>query len=418
MKKLFLGLSTLALSTTPMVASAAVTIDFMCVKSNYCDVIDQALQGFYKTNPDIKVKINQTPYNVIKTALPARLAAGEGPDMATIADGPGTAKYLLNLTPYVDEKRWETDYANYLPWFRAMGVNTGVYGLQIDGSSTGAFVNKTLFEQAGVPLPGKGATWEDWAAATKKVAKATGAPYPMAIDRSGHRIAGGLISYGAKIFDANGKVMIADEGYEKFVRQFVAWHKDGTMAKNVWMGKGGTSYQDAWKEFYNAKLVFYYAGSWGIGRIQRNVGDAFDWATVPAPCGPATCTDMPAGMAIVGLKHTKHKEAVAKVIDYLSQRDTQSFILAGDTRIPSNSTLAKQGVPYKNVTPAVGDAIKIFSDKLATMSPIAHKYQAHRHVHSIHNISLKRISQALVGEVTVDQAMDLIREDVKKLNSQ
>ncbi|MEO0607633.1 MAG: error-prone DNA polymerase, partial [Pseudomonadota bacterium] len=45
-----------------------------------------------------------------------------------------------------------------------------------------------LFEQAGVELPGEGATWDDWATASKAVAEATDTPFPMAIDRSGHRV--------------------------------------------------------------------------------------------------------------------------------------------------------------------------------------------------------------------------------------
>ncbi|WP_407813161.1 hypothetical protein, partial [Staphylococcus aureus] len=83
-------------------------------------------------------------------------------------------------------------------------------------------------------VPGKDATLDDWAKAANAVAKATGTPYPMAIDRSGHRIAGPAISYGAKIFDADGKPILVDEGFTTFVKKFVEWNKDGTMARDVW----------------------------------------------------------------------------------------------------------------------------------------------------------------------------------------
>jgi alpha-1,4-digalacturonate transport system substrate-binding protein len=64
---------------------------------------------------------------------------------------------------------------------------------------TGPFVNKTLFEQAGIAMPGAKATWEDWAKATKDVAAKVQAPFPVAMDRSGHRFFGLAISEGAKV---------------------------------------------------------------------------------------------------------------------------------------------------------------------------------------------------------------------------
>jgi alpha-1,4-digalacturonate transport system substrate-binding protein len=49
---------------------------------------------------------------------------------------------------------------------------------------TGPYVNKTLFEQAKVALPGPKATWDEWATAANKVAKATQTKAAMAWDRS------------------------------------------------------------------------------------------------------------------------------------------------------------------------------------------------------------------------------------------
>ena len=89
---------------------------------------------------------------------------------------------------------------------------------------TGAFVNKTLFEQAKVPIPGAKATWDDWMEATRKVAAATKTPYAMAMDRSGHRFAPLAVAMGAKIFDANG-VPVIDDGYQAAARKFLDWNR-------------------------------------------------------------------------------------------------------------------------------------------------------------------------------------------------
>jgi alpha-1,4-digalacturonate transport system substrate-binding protein len=85
------------------------------------------------------------------------------------------------------------------------------------------------------------------------------------------------------------------------VQQFVAWHEDGTIARDVWAGQGGATYQDAAQEFINGELVFYYSGSWQVGRMDEQVGDFFDWQVVGSPCGPAgACSGMPGGAGIVG----------------------------------------------------------------------------------------------------------------------
>ena len=65
----------------------------------------------------------------------------------------------------------------------------GIYGLPMQLTVTAPIVNATLFEQAGVPLPGPKATWDEWAADAAKVAKATKTEAGMALDRSGHRFA-------------------------------------------------------------------------------------------------------------------------------------------------------------------------------------------------------------------------------------
>ena len=421
MKKLILNTMLTAGMAFSMSASTAlaapVQITVMCNKGLWCsEAIGMAMKEFEKKNPDIKIKMENVSYGVIKSALPTRLAAGEGPDISAIADKRGLQKYLLDIAPYVDVARWERDYGPYLPPYRKDGdMKNGIYGLQIEAAVTGAWVNKTLFDQAGIAMPKKGATWQDWATAVRKVAKATGTK-GMAFDRSGHRIGGAAVSYGAKMVDSQGRAMLVDEGYKNFVTDFVKWHKDGTMLKGVWMGTGGGKYQNAWKEFYAGNLVFNYAGSWGIGLLTKNVGNKFDWVTIPEPCGVAACTPMPAGMGVVGFKHTKHPKEVARVLDYISQPDVYEKIALHSTTLSTNKTV-RERIKYQNTTPKVDEALKVFSAKLGEISPVARAYQSHNNAAAMHNISATRISQTLIGEIDVDGAMKLIKEDIVKLNN-
>jgi alpha-1,4-digalacturonate transport system substrate-binding protein len=306
MKKTLLATSALAAmmagtALVPATASAQ-EIRFMCYSDgNECEVYDDVIDRFEEANPGVTVAVDVVPYQAILENLPVQLAAGEGPDLAKVTDLGGLNEYYLDLEPYVDADYWEESFGGTLDWYRGGPDRQGIYGMHSQLTVTGAFVNATLFEQAGVEMPGEGATWEDWAEASRQVAEATGAPFPMAIDRSGHRVAGPAISYGAALFDENGDAILVDEGFTAFVQQFVDWHEDGTIARDVWAGQGGQTYQDAAQEFINGDLVFYYSGSWQVGRMDEQVGDFFDWQVVGSPCGPAgACSGMPGGAGIVG----------------------------------------------------------------------------------------------------------------------
>jgi len=74
-------------------------------------------------------------------------------------------------------------------------------------------VNVTLFQQAGIAMPGAHATWQEWATATKAVAQKLSVPIPIAIDRSGHRISGPAICMGAKFFDGD-TPELTDDGFK------------------------------------------------------------------------------------------------------------------------------------------------------------------------------------------------------------
>ena len=113
-------------------------------------------------------------------------------------------------------------------------------GIFVDVTVTGPFINRTLFEQAGVAVPSDTSdevTWQEWAEASRAVAAATGTPFAMAMDRSGHRFAGPAISMGADYFDADGNpALVGDEGFKDMVELFISWHDDGTMPLDVWAG--------------------------------------------------------------------------------------------------------------------------------------------------------------------------------------
>ena len=379
-------------------------------------VMRDLLDRFEAENPDIKVVMDTVAYQAILENLPIQLAAGEGPDMARVTDLGGLSKYYLDLKPYLsDPGYWEGNFGSTLPWLRKPGDTEGIHGFQTQLTITGPFINRTLFEQAGVPVPSDATdqvTWEEWAEAARQVAEALDIDFPMAMDRSGHRFAGPAISQGAKYFDQGYPIVEGDEGFKDMAELFVGWHQDGTMPLDIWAG--ATGYVGANEEFSNSQVVLYMSGSWQVGQFTDQIGDAFDWEAVPNPCGPGACTAMPGGAALVATKDTKHPEEVARVMEYLSSEKVLSEFSARTLFIPAHLGLSGKGVPFETDLPQAKKSLDEFVRQVGKLSPIAIALQAYPYNRVVFDATRDRLTQAIVGELSLDDAITRIQEDVDK----
>jgi alpha-1,4-digalacturonate transport system substrate-binding protein len=282
------------------------------------------------------VIIDKVPYKAILEQLPVQLAAGEGPDIARVTDLGGLSKYYLDITPYVkDAKYWEANFGRRCKWMRATPSDKGIYGMMTQLTVTGPFVNKTLFEQANVPLPGPKATWDDWAAATRKVAKATQVPFAIAFDRSGHRFAGRR-SARARSLRRQGQPRrrrrLQGHGEEDLRLEQGRHDAEGSLGRCR-----RHTYRDAFEEFANGRVVMYLSGSWQIRRMEQQIGKNFDWIAVPNPCGPPRAPGMPGGAAFVALKRTKSPKDVGRFLDFLRQRAGVREYMARTENIPAHA---------------------------------------------------------------------------------
>jgi alpha-1,4-digalacturonate transport system substrate-binding protein len=378
-------------------------------------VMRDLLDRFEAENPDIKVVMDTIAYDAILENLPIQLAAGEGPDMARVTDLGGLSKYYLDLKPYLsDPAYWEENFGSTLPWLRQTGDTEGIHGFQTQLTITGPFINRTLFEQAGVDVPSDASdqvTWEEWAAAASEVAEALEIDFPMAMDRSGHRLAGPAISQGAQYFDESGYPMVeGDEGFRDMAELFVGWHEDGTMPMEIWAGT--TGYAGANEEFGNAQVVLYMSGSWQVGQFTDQIGDAFDWEAVPNPCGPGACTAMPGGAALVAIKDTQYPEQVARVMEYLASEEVLGEFSARTLFIPAHLGLAETGVDFDTDLPQAKKSLDVFVGQVPLLSPIAIDLQAYPYNRIMFNATRDRITQVLVGEMTLDEAIAKAQEDI------
>ncbi len=376
-------------------------------------VMEDLLNRFMAENPGINVILDNVAYQVIQEQLPIQLQAGQGPDIARVTNLKEQADHWLDLTPYLkDPDTWRTNFADTLDWMRPDG-SQALPGFMTQLTLTGGFANATLFEQAGVALPGDSATWDDWVNASAEVAEKLDLPAAFAIDRSGHRISGPNVSYGANYVAEDGNPAPVDEGVRTFVGKLVGWTEEGKMLKEVWVSAAGSTYRAAAEDFINAQIPFYYSGSWQVANLSTKIGDAFDWVATGSPCGTVACSGLQGGAALVAIKYTKNPEEVAQVMEYLASEPVVKEFSERTLFLPAHQgVIANGGMAFASDDPHVQPALEKFVAASQLVAPAAQLLPPWKWANAYYAALVTRTSQVMAGELSLDDAFTRMDQDI------
>lgn len=125
---------------------------------------DAMISTFEAKHPDIKVRLENIPYDQFDQKLTTMISSGNAPDVwnPNQADS-GFATYmkmgaLKDLTPYIGKGAPELDTMdpNLLDVYKIDGKN---YGIPLVSNATYLYYNKDLFDEAGIPYPTT--DWDD-----------------------------------------------------------------------------------------------------------------------------------------------------------------------------------------------------------------------------------------------------------------
>jgi len=376
---------------------------------NEGEVMRDLLDRFEEEHPNIKVVMDTVAYSDLHNVLQAQVEAGTPPDMARVTDMARFAGHYLDMRPYMtDPAGWEENWAEeVLDSFREDKSADGLHGFPTQFTVTGPYINRTLFEQAGIEVPSDSSdevTWEEWEAAAVQAAEATGTPYAMAIDRTGHRFWGPSLSKCATYITEDG-FEVDTEGFRETAQMIIDWHEAGITPLEVWAGGGG-GYAAANEFFVNGQLVFYMSGSWQIGQFAEQIGDTFDWEAVPNPCGDCGCTGIPGGAVMVAFDSTEQPEEVTKLVEYLTTEEVLGEFSARSLFIPGHLGLAEKGVDYVSNK----EALNVFLGQIPKLMSEAYALQYHPLTFVLNTEIRDRLSQVIVGEITLDEAVERIQQ--------
>ena len=398
-------------------ALAQDTINFAFTDDDpaYIQRMEELVGEFEAANPDIKVNFITAGYSQLVEQLPLQLAVGQGPNLAKIADH-ALMKYTLDLRPYMnDPDGFVALHDNTLSLLKSDDApKDKIGGFMLSQTLNLPFVNKTLWDQAGEPLPEAGATLDEIVEASQRVADATGIDIPFTMDRSGHRFTGPAFSYGSH-FEKDSKLIFPDDAAKAYIADIQRWTQSGAFPKEMWGAAGGSRYKNMGDEFVDANIATYFAGNWMVNPFQSKIGQDFEWTVLDAPCGDGGCIPMPGGTFLAAFDNTEHPEAVAKLVEFLGSEEVVRELAERFVIIPGAQI---KDLNYQTEDANAAAAMKVFARNKANVTDEILKWSAFPGIQAVQAAIVQRLSQMIVGELTLEETYERLESDIAKLNKE
>jgi multiple sugar transport system substrate-binding protein len=309
-------------------------VSFLSWVGNSPDMKKTAAQ-FHKLHPNITIKFENVPAEEAGQVLTTRIAGNNAPDVAFV-NASDTADYaargaLVDISNYIARSKVvkPDDYVDAFKTF--VTYDDKMWGLPVDGESTGLFYRTDLFKQAGIDGPPK--TWDEFeadaAALTDESKNQYG--YELFATEAAYYWYPWLYQAGGDLLSEDGKEVVFTSDEAKKAAEFYV-----NLAKYSPKDYLNSNSYDGRVAFAEGQVGMYMAGAWFAGTLSSEFPKIDGkWATAPLPDGPAGCKTTIAGDSLIMLGDTKNADAAWLWMEYLSQPD----VLADSTYRNADSTL-------------------------------------------------------------------------------
>ncbi|AVV44344.1 extracellular solute-binding protein [Streptomyces sp. ID05-04B] len=360
----------------------------------------------YKKEAGVDVKLVNIPYDGYATKLKNAAQANSLPDVAAVpALDPIWSGKLIDLGSIANNKTNKIN-ANFI----AKDSSGKVLAIPSDVTASGLYINKSLFERAGVAFPTspqKTWTWDDFIKAANTVREKTNAKYSLTFDQSPSRLRAMVYEMGGKYVhaDDSGKFS-ADEATKKAVNYFVGLNDDKTMPKSVW-----TSGADPSAMFQSGDVVAYWSGVWQVASFAESI-KKFEWASVPTPAQPVQASDVNSGGLMVGFNNNgAAATAATKFMSWLYEPDHYRTLCETSGFLPVESGLNPK---YPFTSEAAQAAFKLYNEEIPLYAPISGYFNGAQTNWVLKGKSLTEdptkteLGKAINGQQSADKALENI----------
>ncbi len=332
------------------------------------DLMRQLFDRYQKANPGVTIEIetggatSELQRQYLSTVLNAKDPAIDIYliDIVNPAQYAG-AGWLEPLNAYLGDPA--TVLKPYLPVYASSNVVDGKLAA-MPGFADAMFMyyRKDLLEKHKIAEP---RTWDELAAAARKIQQAEGNPNLQGLSLQGAPIEGTVCTFllpywsqGKAFNDAAGKLTLDRPAAVKGLQQWLAMVDAGVVKKNVAEVRTG----DTVNEFKAGQVVFAINWSWAWDRFaddaDSKVKGKVGVMPLPAMAGgqPVTCVG---GWQWAVSAFSRSKPAAAQLVKYMASPEASKFLAAQGALLPTSAPLytdpeVVKAVPwFKDAAPAV-----------------------------------------------------------------
>ena len=358
-----------------------------------------AMAAQYLKETGVRVDIVDVANADLPTKLRNAAQAGDLPAMARAGSIDSVWKdRTVDLRKILDGSRIRRELC-------AIDKSGKVLSLPTDVTAVGLFVNKTLFDKAGIAYPSSAAdiwTWDEFVARVKQVQAKTGTKYGAVMDRSSHRLKALLYEFGSDYFqaDASGKFQ-TNANTKTALEYFAQLNDDSFMPRSVWLSKA-----DPNALFKSGDVVAYVSGSWQIADFAKNI-TTFEWASVRLPKQVVRATNYGNAASSVVFDGTGQEEASVAFLEWLYRPENYLKLSRISGYLPS---IEGMEVDYTSH----GDAFALYNEEIAASAPIAGEIKKRDIAYEVAGLASAsdpvrdEVVRYLNREVNVDEAITAI----------
>jgi multiple sugar transport system substrate-binding protein len=297
---------------------------------------------FHKEHPNITIKFENVNADNASQKLTTQIAGGNPPDVAYV-DASSTSDFasrgaLVNLDNYISRSSIVKP-DDYVDAFKTFVTYDGhMWGLPIDGESTGLFYRTDRFKEAGIDGPPT--TWDEFQADAEKLTDVANKKYGYEVfaPEAAYYWYPWLYQAGGDLLSEDGKDVMFDSPEAQQAANFYV-----NLAKYSPKDYLNSNSYDGRVAFAQGQVAMYMAGSWLAGTLHsENPKIDDDWGTAPLPSGPAGCKTTIAGDSLVLLANSKHPDAAWLWIEYLEKPENLAnwtYKSANGTELPPLKSL-------------------------------------------------------------------------------
>ena len=241
-------------------------------------VLRQVVELYEKDHPDVSIEVVAFPYANYMQKMSLIFLGGNPPDLleTTATYLPQMTQFMKDLGPDIQKSLGLTPQQYKDSTYDVVKVYLGegnvVHAIPLHFTTYSVWINKSMFDKAGIKYPPLGGkqepwTWEEFKDVLRKVKEVNKIPYAMSIEYSADKFFSYLALWNITVLDEEGNFVLDKyENAEKAINEFVNLFKEGLVPPAEWLS--GESHTN---NFFGGITAVDWAGSW-MSRESFNAG--------------------------------------------------------------------------------------------------------------------------------------------------